>query len=53
MYDSRLLHVQWMIDGPGGYVNRRLTVRIPSVYQVMLFLTLLTLLVELWQLCQK
>ena len=50
---SRNLHVQWMIDGPGGYVNRRLTLRIPSIYQVMTFLTIIALALELWLLWQK
>lgn len=37
-----------MIDGPGGYVNHRLTVPLPSLYDTILIGSLVALVLELW-----
>lgn len=47
---SRELHVRWMMTGHGGWVERRLAVTLPSLYDVISVLTFIVLVWELWRL---
>ena len=47
---ERELHVRWMFTGPGGWVEKRAVVKVPSIGDVLVVLSLLTLALELWRL---
>lgn len=49
----RELKAQWMINGPGGYTVRHLTVKIPTAYEALLVLSFFVLLAEVWYLWKR
>lgn len=47
---ERELLVRWMVNGPGGYVEHRYRIRLPSLTDILIALTVISLALELWYL---